>query len=280
MFDVKPVNALRVFPTERNCLLETLDSLDERQWLLETACEGWRVKDIVQHLLGDDIGILSRRRDVFESPKSSTRRFESHTEYVAYINAKNQEWVEISRSFSPRVLIELLRLTGRLTCRYWRTVDLDETTATVSWISEAPLPNWMDIAREYTERWLHQSHIREAVNLPLLHERRLFHPFIQTYMLALPLTYKSVNSSIGDVIKIVVEGTAGGNWSLQKEQGYWRLHDKVLAGRSVAEITIDRDKLRRLFSKGMSREEAEGFVKIQGNKVLGSYFFNTVSIIA
>jgi hypothetical protein len=280
MLIVKPVNTLRLFPTERNCLLEILDNLDERQWFLETACEGWCVKDIVQHLLRDDIGILSRRRDGFESPESSTRQFESHRDYVAYIDTKNQEWVEISRSFSPQVLKDLLRLTGRLTCRYWRTVDLDETTATVSWISEAPLPNWMDIAREYTERWLHQSHIREALNLPLLYERRLFHPFVQTYMLALPLTYKSVNSNIGDVIKIAVEGTAGGNWSLQKQRGYWKLHDKVLTGRSVAEITIDQDKLWRLFSKGISREEAEGSVKIQRNKVLGSHFFNTVSIIA
>lgn len=280
MLDVKPINTMKLFPIERNSLLKALDSLEEKQWFFETACEGWCVKDIVQHLLRDDIGILSRKRDGVELLKTPTKEFESHGEYVAYINAKNQEWVEVSRSFSPQLLIDLLRLTGKLTCAYWRTVELNEATATVSWISDGPLPNWMDIAREYTERWLHQSHIREAVSLPLLYERRLFHPFIQTYMLALPLAYKSVNSNIGDAIKIVVEGNAGGNWSLQKERRGWKLQDKMLKTESVTEITIDQDKLWRLFSKGMNREEAKDFVKIQGNKVLGDYFFNTVSIIA
>jgi hypothetical protein len=280
MLNVKPVNTIELFPIERTYLLETLDSLDEKQWFLETACEGWCVKDIVQHLLRDDIGILSRKRDRFKFPQSSASESESNRGFAEYINTKNQEWVEISRSFSPQLLAELLQFTGRLTYTYWQTVDLDEISAEVSWISKDTLPNWTDIAREYTERWLHQSHIREAVSLPLLYERKLLHPFIQTYMLAVPLTYESVNSNTGDVIEIVVEGKAGGNWSLQKEQRCWKLHDKMLKKRSVTKITIDQDKLWRLFSKGMSKEEAKESARIEGNGVLADYFFNTVCIIA
>lgn len=33
----------------------------------------------------------------------------------------------------------------------------------VSWASDGPVPLWFDMARELTERWVHQMQIREAV---------------------------------------------------------------------------------------------------------------------
>ena len=90
-------------------------------------------------------------------PSSSTKEFKSNKEFVEYINTKNQEWVEISRSLSPQILIDLLELTGQLTHDYWKTVDQNKVETSVSWVSsDEKLPNWVDIAREYTERWLHQ----------------------------------------------------------------------------------------------------------------------------
>lgn len=211
MLNVKPVIVTNLFPAERKALLDLLRSLNDNQWLSDTICKEWGVKDIVQHLLKDDIGILSRKRDGFRMPNSSTKEFKSSKEFVEHINAKNQEWVEISRSFSPQILIDLLELTGKLTYDYWKTVDQHKVEASVSWVSsDEKLPNWVDIAREYTERWLHQSHIREAVKAPLLYETTLFNPFIRAYMLALPLSYKLVETRVGNVINIIVKGDAGG----------------------------------------------------------------------
>ena len=280
MLKVKPVIVTDLFPAERKSLLDLLRTLNNNQWLSNTICAGWSVKDIVQHLFKDDIGILSRKRDKFKMPSSSTKEFKSNKEFVEYINTKNQECVEISRSFSPQILIDLLELTGQLTHDYWKTVDQNKVETSVSWVSsDEKLPNWVDIAREYTERWLHQSHIREAIKAPLLYETTLFNPFIRAYMLALPLSYKLVETHEGNVIKIRVEGNAGGIWSLKRNQNNWELYDRGLEN-SITEIIIDQDIVWRLFSKGLDKEKAKESVKIAGDKSLGSAFFNTVSLIA
>ena len=37
----------------------------------------------------------------------------------------------------------------------------------VNWAGPEPAPIWLDPAREYTERWVHQQHIRDAVRNPV-----------------------------------------------------------------------------------------------------------------
>ena len=98
-------------------------------------------------------------------------------------------------------------------------------------------------------------------------------------MLALPLSYKLVETHEGNVIKIRVEGNAGGIWSLKRNQNNWELYDRGLEN-SITEIIIDQDIVWRLFSKGLDKEKAKESVKIAGDKSLGSAFFNTVSLIA
>ena len=110
MLNVKPVIVTNLFPLERRALLDLLKTLNDKQWNSDTICKGWNVKDIVQHLLKDDIGILSRKRDGFRLPNSSTKEFKSNREFVDYINSQNQEWVNISKSFSPQLLIDFLKL--------------------------------------------------------------------------------------------------------------------------------------------------------------------------
>jgi len=135
MLNVKPVIVTDLFPAERKSLLDLLQNLTNDQWFSNTICAGWSVKDIVQHLFKDDIGILSRKRDKFRIPSSSTKEFKSNKKFVDYINAKNQEWVEISKSFSPQILLDLLDLTGKLTYDYWKTVDQYSVEASISWVS-------------------------------------------------------------------------------------------------------------------------------------------------
>src|SRR6266568_413658 len=62
------VEVLHLFPEERTHLLDVLADLEPDRWHLPTVCPGWSVADIARHLLGDDLGRVSRMRDEFKSP--------------------------------------------------------------------------------------------------------------------------------------------------------------------------------------------------------------------
>lgn len=152
----------------------------------------------------------------------------------------------------------------------------------VAWISDKRLPNWMDIAREYTEYWLHQTHIREAVEEPLLTTKDYLYPFIQTYMLALPKTYKDIKSKTGTNISINVLGESGGYWYLEKIKDEWSLNEGTKS-EFITEVNIDQDLLWRLFSKGIDKNKvivSKDKFKIVGDIELGKVLLNTVSLIA
>src|SRR5215813_5357697 len=89
-------------------LLTLLSGLDQEDWARPTAAPRWSVKDVALHLLGGDIGILSRERDAF--------RFggvvETYGELRDLINTLNEQWVLAGRRLSPRLLCELLAWTG------------------------------------------------------------------------------------------------------------------------------------------------------------------------
>lgn len=60
----RPVQVLDLFPKERAALLDMLRGLTPEQWAAPTVCPGWSAKDIAQHLLADNVGLLSRGRTV------------------------------------------------------------------------------------------------------------------------------------------------------------------------------------------------------------------------
>ncbi len=82
---------------------------------------------------------------------------------VAAIDRQNAVWVTGARRISPRLLIELLEMTGELTEAYFTSLDMTALGMPVDWAGPEPAPVWLDVAREYTERWVHQQHIRDAV---------------------------------------------------------------------------------------------------------------------
>lgn len=93
----------------RTHLLELLGELSREDWDRGTVAGSWSVKDVVSHLLGGDIGILSRRRDAFSLPG---RHIHGYEQLVELVNRLNDEWVRAAGRMSPRVLGELLEFTG------------------------------------------------------------------------------------------------------------------------------------------------------------------------
>ena len=75
--DAEVVVVTHLFAPERASLLELLSALAAGQWQAPTVCPGWSVKDVALQPLGDDIDLLSRRRDGAAQPTSPASRLAS-----------------------------------------------------------------------------------------------------------------------------------------------------------------------------------------------------------
>jgi uncharacterized protein (TIGR03083 family) len=272
-----PVSVLRLFPDERRHLLTLLRELSAEQWAAPTECAGWSTKDLAAHLLGDDMNKLAAGRDGYTA--STLSRSPSWEELVAFVNSRNEEWVAALRRLSPQILIDLLTWTGDPLLRYFQSLDPTELGEAVSWAGPGAAPRWLDIAREYTERWVHQEQIRAAVGVPGLRERPLFHPVLDTFAHALPHTYRDAAADQGTHIRLVVTGAAGGTWSLVKTEGQWALLlDVETPPTSV--VTLDEEAAWRLFTKGIDPVAVRKRATIEGDQTLGLVMLRAVAIIA
>ena len=170
----KPIIVIDLFQETLDHLLELFYELCEEEWNIPTICTGWSVKDVALHLLGVEIGNISSRRD----QHNLGRTMSDWNELVDYINIWNQEWVDVSGRISSPLLIELLDYVGEKAYEYFRSLDPFEIGGSISWAGSEPQPVWLDIAREYTERWHHQQHIRDAVKKPGLKEPKFLSPVL------------------------------------------------------------------------------------------------------
>jgi uncharacterized protein (TIGR03083 family) len=272
----QPIIVSHLFPELLESLLTLLSGLAAEGWERATVCEGWSVKDVTLHLLGVEVGILSRKRDGFSHSSPAIRRSRTLVDFVNHLNAT---WVQATRRISPRLLCDLLQLTGQQVCEYWGSLDPYALGDPVSWAGPDPAPVWLDLAREYTERWHHQQHIRDAVGRPGLKEPRFLVPVLDAFVRALPHTYRQVDAPQGTLVALTISGRSGGRWSLLRENGGWTLFLDV-AQNPDAEVTIDQEKAWRLFTKGLDNQEAQANVLVVGDQALGLKVLDMVSIIA
>ena len=206
-----PIFVTKLFPDILEALLDLLRRLFPEEWDCPTAASKWTVKDIALHLLGDEIGNLSRRRDGF---KESPANISNWDELVAWLNQRNEVWVQVTHRISPRLLCDLLQFTGKRMNDYFCTLDLNALGGTVSWAGPDPAPVWLDVAREYTERWHHQQHIRDAVGKPGLTEPRYLAPVLATFVHALPHTYRQTDAPEATSVTLTIIGDSGASWSI------------------------------------------------------------------
>jgi uncharacterized protein (TIGR03083 family) len=272
-----PVDVLDLFPRERECLLQLLAALPPDRWSAPTACPGWSVKDLAAHLLGDDLGKLARDRD--RPARQAAPAAPSWDDLVALVDRLNQEWVVALRRLSPRVLTDLLAWSGARVQAYFRSLDPMALGRPVSWAGPDPAPTWLDVAREYTERWLHQEQIREAVGAPGLRDRALFHPVLDTFVHALPRAYREVGAAGGTHVRLVVSGDAGGEWSLVRQGGRWGLFVAVETPPACV-VSLHEDLAWRLFTRGVDVTVARRRCSIEGDEALGVPALRAVAIVA
>jgi uncharacterized protein (TIGR03083 family) len=271
-----PILVVDLFPELLDALLDLLATLTDEQWAAPTICPGWSVKDLAGHLLGDDVGMLSRGRD---SHNLGGAPIAGWADLVAFINQQNAQWVAAARRISPRLLCDLLRLTGGQVTAYFQSLDPYALGGPVSWAGPDPAPVWLDLAREYTERWHHQQQIRDAVGRPGLIEPRYLAPALDAFVRALPHTYREVAAADQTLIALLISGDAGGTWFLLREHERWNLYVE-LAQQPDAHIILDQDTAWRLFTRGIDKDQARAHATITGDQRLGERMLETVAVIA
>ncbi len=281
MHPVEPIFTVHLFPALDFELFPVLQGLPLKAWDWPTACAGWSVKDVMVHLLGGSQNRISQGRDG-HPPLRNFIGVKNYAELVDAINEANEEWVTAMRGngLDGPALIEFLAMANAELYEYFASLPpFEHNGPAVAWAGDTQSPNWFDIAREYTEKWLHQQHIREAVGKPVLAERRFLYPVLDTFMRALPHTYRDVAAPDGTAIAVQITGEAGGDWSLLREAGQWQLYTG-LAPDPVALVRLDQDTAWRLFTKGVSVEAAGARMVVEGEFEIGRKLLAMVTIMA
>lgn len=278
----KPILVAGLFRELDDHLLALLRSLSPEDWQRPTVCSAWCVQDIASHLLDGGLRRLSIQRDGYAPPDAPTG-FDSHEALAAYLNRLNADWTLATRRLSPRVLLRLLEVTGEDVAELFEAADpFGPATFPVGWAGETESAMWFDIAREYTERWHHQRQIALALGRSTpIGQRRLYHPVLDTFLRALPFTYRGVDAPEGTAIRVRITGEAGGDWVLRREDGAWRLVPD-LERVADAEVVIDQAIAWRLFTKRMDRDAARSMfpgIRIGGDIGLGERVLEMVSIM-
>ena len=275
---VTPVFLVDLFPGLHAELMALLRGLDRADWLRPTACSLWSVKDIAAHLLDGNLRRLSFGRDGLDS--APDQPISSYSELVAYLNRLNAEWTRAARRLSPRILIDLLDFTSGQVHAFFQSLDPHSPALfSVAWAGEEVSPNWFDIGREYTERWLHQQQIREAVGAPGLTARGWLHPTLDVFVRALPFSYRGVDAPPGSSVRFEINGEAGGLWTLVRAgQGWGLFHGSNAA--PDAHVSLDQEAAWKLFSKGLDRDSAQRRIQIQGERRLGQAVLDSLAVMA
>src|ERR1700761_2843449 len=259
---VKPIDTIALFPKLHGHLISLLRGLSVEDWQRPTICKGWSVKDITAHLADVDLRMITLYRDDYFPPNAPV--IDSYQSLVNYLNKLNNDWVNAARRLSPAILIDWLQETGPQVYNLFEKLPpFENAVFSVAWAGEETSPNWFHIARQYTEVWHHQQQIRLAVGdtVPLM-TAELYYPLLDTFVRAMPHTYRNTDAKEGALIKLTITGS--GNWYLYKTLNGWQLFTN--AGDSLADtvITIDGQIAWRLFTKGILLEEALPYISIEG----------------
>jgi len=267
-----------LFPLLDEKLISLLRSLTSEEWNKPTIAKLWTVKDIAAHLLDTNIRTISLARD--QHGMEPDRTINSYHDLVDYLNQLNADWVKATKRISPQLLTDLLEITGKQYSTYWQQADLfADAVFSVAWAGEQTSKNWFHIAREYTEKFIHQQQIRDAVGRQGLFTKELFYPFIETFMRALPYTYRNVVAANNSSVQVTVSGEIGGSWLITKTEAGWAMSDRVTM-ETAAQVIIDPQTAWKLFSKGIRPEEAKATVVINGNQQLGEVALTMLSVMA
>lgn len=271
-----PLDVRPLFRRERQMLLEMLQSLSSADWEQPTVCSGWSVADVTAHILNDYLRRISGSRD-----KHAGAVFADDETLPVFLARVNGEFVGAMRQCSPRILIDLLAHLGPELDRVWaETKDLDGPAALdVSWAGTGVSPVWLDMAREYTEFWVHQQQIRDAVSCRGADDVALVRPVLETFLHAAPWALRDRLRPGGTTVQFEITGPAGGSWSVVSDGARWNL-TTAPAHDPAATVRMDQDSFWRLATRGITVEQARRRSELRGDPELTQRATTLLAVIA
>jgi hypothetical protein len=136
----------------------------------------------------------------------------------------------------------------------------------------------MDVGREFTERWHHQMHIRDAVGAPGLTTRRWLEPVLRLAVFALRRSFATIEAAPGASVVFEVRGTWRHRWTMLREPSGWTLAEGA-AERPDASVTMDAETAWRMFFNFCSTEHARQHAVVQGDIGLAEAILPTRSLM-
>lgn len=270
-----PILTAHLLPIVETRLLELLRSLATADWDRPTIVPAWNVRQIAAHLLDTSLRKLSIVRDghFVIGPKSP-----SATDVSAFVKQANADGVRVYGGLSPAVLIGLIESASSQLCAFTASLDPYAPAAfAVGWAGESTSLNWFDTARELTERWHHQQQIRLAVEREGIMTPELYRPVLETFMRALPFSFRETAAPPDAIVRIIVAGDCGGTWDLCKRES-WELGPSFAAPETVR-IEVPQAIAWRIFTNGITPAEARSRSVTKGDHALIDRFFQTRAIV-
>jgi uncharacterized protein (TIGR03083 family) len=273
---LQPIFTAHLFPELEAKLIELLRSFAPEDWEKQTLAPKWKVKDVAAHLLDTQVRKLAAARHGYK-PENSKKL--SPEKLIALINSLNAEGVRKYGQLSPDDLISRMETASRESAQYHQALDPFGTAMfPVSWAGEEESANWFDTAREFTERWHHQQQIRVAVDKPGIMTREFYFPVLDCFLRALPYSYRNVSAKSGSLVQFNVSGECGGSWYLFRDGDAWTLIASA-DEEKISETTIPQEIAWRIFTKGISFEEARAQVHITGEEAVGLHILKMISVV-
>ncbi|SIT02343.1 maleylpyruvate isomerase N-terminal domain-containing protein [Belliella pelovolcani] len=278
MKKIEAIDVIALISDLEKMLISLLEGLSDTDWTRQTIAPKWNVKDVAVHLLDGNLRTLSMLRDNYFGENPSN--INTYQDLIDYLNTLNADWVKATKRLSPRVIIDLLKSSGKEYCDFLATLNPDDKAEfSVAWAGENESKNWFHIAREYTEKWHHQQQIRLAVGQEqVLLEEKWYYPYLDTSVRALPYHYRNVEGKAGDLIKFTFVGEREKSWFLIYNDG-WELITSI-DQKPSCEVKIRDEYAWKLFTKGITKDEAINVSEIIGNIRLGEGIFDLVAVMA
>jgi len=272
-----PTHTAELFSPLHTALVGLLRGLSSDDWLRPTLAGTWLVRDIAAHLLDVDLRRLSMARDGHRP--APAHPVSSFAEIVSLIDSQNASGVAYAARLSPRVITDLLEVSGRWISELMASLPPhEEALFPVAWAGEARSENWMDVGREYTERWHHQMQIREAVGANGLLDRRWLFPALDLSVQALPRALEGVTRSPGTSVVLRVEGAGDAVWSVVQDGGRWQLWRGAPAS-ATTEVVCDADTAWKLFYNALPPDVARERLRVHGDGALAEVLLRARSVM-
>ena len=280
METLQPVFFFFCFAPLQDHLIAVLEELDTDLWSSPTTSSSWTVHEVTAHLLDGDLRRLSQQRDHHLLPAPEPPIVDGAS-LVAYLDQLNADWVRAAARLSPRILIDLLKLTGPAVAELFESFDpFAPAPYPVAWAGDEESPNWFDVARELTEKWVHQQQIREAAGRPILEDQYFLKPVLDTFLRAVPHAARAVPAECDTSVGIRIEGEAGGSWSLLKETSRWTLHAGAADRSADATVQMSQDTAWRFLSTRKRKAELLEHIEISGAHELCAGILGATAVMA